>query len=198
MYAQVVDRQPDVSRSDPPEETGTRNDDDALLEVRMSTYLPQRHSPDDGNRSSYRRRHLPHYSTMRRYVLSGSSPPRVDNMLEPPSPLTENPLEPTVLPPGAPQATTHCPPDPPIIPSVEMPDTNLNLGNAGSLEGNQRRTIGGWFRTMMKRRSHNETPHQMPSEGSPKAGPSNERPSTTTPAQRVKASLPFFPLGTTI
>ena len=140
---------------------------------------------------SFRRRHLSHYSTTRRHVLRGSSQPRVDNMLEPPSPLTENPLEPTVLPPGASQATMHGPPDPLMISSVEMPNTNLNLDNAGSLEGNRCRIIGGWFRTMMRRGSRNETPHETPSE-SPKAGPLNQKPSTTTLAQRVKVSLPFF------
>ena len=162
MHAQAIDQQFDESHSDRPELKTASRDDDALLEVRMSTDLPRRRCADDGNRSSCQRKHLPHYSTMRRYVLRGSSLPRVDNMLEPPSPLTENPLESSVLPPDSSEAKPHVPPNPPVIPSVEKSDSKPNPDNAESPEGNQRRTIVAWFRTVTKRVSHSQVAEQTP------------------------------------
>ena len=42
MYVQVIDKQPDGSHSDPPEqEIGSQDDDDALLEVRISMFPPK-------------------------------------------------------------------------------------------------------------------------------------------------------------
>ena len=188
---QAVDQQFDESHSDRPElKTASRDDDDALLEVRMSTDLPRRRCADDGNRSSCQRKHLPHYSTMRRYVLRGSSLPRVDNMLEPPSPLTENPLESSVLPPDSSGVKPHVPPDPPMITSVEKSDLKPNPDNVESSEGTQRRTIVAWFRTMMNLKSgtRSRTAAQTASEESPQTGtpPSNEKPSTISYTQRVK------------
>ncbi|KAF8558573.1 WD40 repeat-like protein [Imleria badia] len=114
------------------------------------------------------------------------------NYDEPPSPLAEShesPLNPAALPSDSSQAKTHPPPDPPIISSLELPDSESNPVNAESSEGNQRRTIGGWFKTMMKRGSHNRTLQQTPSEESPQVGPSNEKRSTITLGKRVQRTV---------
>ena len=98
--------------------------------------------------------------------MRGFSLSRVNNTLEPPSPLAEsreNPSESGGNPPDSSEAKQHVPPDPPIptISSVEIPDSKPNPDNAESSESNQRRTIVGWFRTITKRVSHNRTADQM-------------------------------------
>ncbi|KAF8558569.1 WD40 repeat-like protein [Imleria badia] len=141
---------------EPPElETGSRDDDDALLEVE----LPQKTSTP------------------------------LFNYEEPPSPLAEsreNPLESGALP-----AKPYAPPGPPMITSVEKSNSKPNPDKAESSEGNHRRTAGGWFRTMMKRGSHNRTAHQTPLEESPetKAPLSNRKPSTITLGKRVQRTV---------
>lgn len=127
--------------------------------------------------------------------MRGFSLPRVNNSLQPPSPASDvNPLEPAALPPDSSQARSH-PSAPGLAPisSVATPDPQPHPDNT---EGNQRRTLVGWFRSMIKRGGHKRTPHQAPSEVSPqtsiphtKPTPSNEQPSTISPGQRVKVSV---------
>ena len=197
IYVQVVDRQPDGIHSDLPGlETGSQDDDDALLKARITTVVRRRFT-DGGNRLSCPRAHPPHYSTTMRYVEIRSFLPRVNNTFEPPSPeLHEHALESDGPAPGSPPGKPHSSPGPPITPSVEMPDPNPISDNPVSSEGN-RRTIGEWFRTVMTKRS-NRVPRQPCSEAHPqpgipaqtKASPSNEKPSIMSPGRRQAVSMP--------
>jgi hypothetical protein len=198
IYIQVVDEQPDGTESNPPElETGSQDDDDALLEARIRTVAVRRRFTDGGDRSSCPRAHPPHYSTTMRYVVIPSLLPRIDNTLEPPSPESrENPLESGAPPPDLSPSKLHSSAGPQMIPSVEIPDPKLTSVNPTSSEGN-RRSVRGWFRKVMTTRSHNRTPRQTPSDASPQSGiPSqttlpNEKPSTMAPGRRQKVSVPF-------
>ena len=121
----------------------------------------------------------------------GSSLPRVDSMLEPPSPLAEsreNPLETGALQPDSSEAKPHVPSGPPMASPVEIPESKSNPDKAATSEGKQR-TIGGWFKTMLKRTGHSPPSGESPQTGTP---PSNEKPSTITHAQRVKVSFSFL------
>ena len=196
----VIDQQPDGSHSGPPEvDTSSQSDDDALLEVRISIALPRRFTDDD-DRSSCPRAHLPHYSITMRYVVIKSLVPRVNNTLKPPSPESrENPLESGAPAPGTSPAKPHSSPGPPIIPCVEMPDRKPTPDNPASSEWN-RRSVLGWFRKVMTKRSHHQTAHQTPSEvpsqsgiaSQTKATPPNEKPSTMSPGKRQAVSVPLF------
>ena len=123
-------------------------------------------------------------------------------MLQPPSPASdEKPIESGVLRPDPSQPKPDPPPGPAIISPVETSDPWPNVDNAEPSVGNQRRTLGGWFKTAMKRGNRKRPPHQMPSEESPrtstpqtKTTPSNEQLSTMSPGQRVKVSVPLFSL----
>ena len=119
-------------------------------------------------------------------------------MLEPPSPEScEISLESGAPPPGSSPAKPHPSPGP-LVPPVGMPDPKPTSDNPASSEGS-RRTIGEWFRTGLTKRNHNRTPRQTLSEAPPQSGipsqtkatPPNEKPSTMSPAQRVKVSVPF-------
>jgi hypothetical protein len=171
----------------------TVDDDDALLEARISMVAARRRFIDDSNRSSCPRAHPPHYSTTMRYVAIRSVLPHVNNTLEPPSPASrKKSLQSGAPPPGSSS------PGPPIIPSVEMPDPKPTSDDPASSEGN-RRIIREWFRKVMTKRSHNRTPRRTPSDASPqpgipsktKAAPQNEKPSTMSPGKRSAVSVPF-------
>ena len=83
-----------------------------------------------------------------------------------------------------------------MIPPVDMPDPKTS-DHPASPEGNYR-TIGEWFRTVITKRSHNRTTHQMPSDAPPQSGipsqtittPQNEKPSTMAPGKRKEVSIP--------
>ena len=137
---------------------------------------------------------------MRRYVPRRSCLPRVNDVLQPPSPLAEshgNPLEPGGNAPAtdSSEAKQHVPPDPLIISSVEKSDSKPNPDNAESSGGTRRRTIVGWFRTMTKNGSHSRTADQTPSEESHRTGtpPSNKKSSTIAHAKREKVRSGCFP-----
>ena len=200
IYVQVVAQQPGETHSNPPElETGSQDDDDAILEVKFSTVAGRRRFADGGNRSSCPRVHPGHYSTTMRYVATGSLLPRVNNTLEPPSPESrENPLESGPPAPDSSTANALSSSGPPMIPSVEMqmPDPKRTSDNPASSEGT-RRTVGEWFRRVTTKRSHNQTSRQTPSEAPPqpripsqtKATPSKETPSTMAPGKRQAVSV---------
>ena len=126
--------------------------------------------------------------------------PRVNNMLEPPSPESrENPLESGAPLPSSSPTKPHSSSGPPMIPPVEVPDPKSNSGNPASSERN-RRTIGGWFRSMTTKHGRNRgpAPRQVPSEAPPqsripsgtKATPPKEKPSTMAPGKRQAVSVP--------
>ena len=155
---------------------------------------------DGGDRSSCPRAHAPHYSTMMRYVSIRSFLSCFNNTLEPPSPEScESPLESGAPAPDLSPIKLHSSPEPPMIPSIEVPDTKLTFDKPASSEGN-RRTIGEWFRKVMTKRSHKQTPRQTPSDSSPQSGIQsqtkatlpNEKPSTMSPGRRQAVSGPFY------
>ena len=201
MLAHGIKASSDSERPQDQFETGSQDDDDGLLGVRISTVSARRPFTDGGNRSSYPRAHLRHYSTTTRYVVIRSLISRVNNTLEPPSPescansssLVQHPPA-----PGSSPAKLHFSPGPPMIPSVEMPDPKPTSDNPAST-GDSHRTIGEWMRTVMTKRSRGRTPRQMRPEAPPLSGiPSQtkatspgERPSTMSPGKRQPVSVPF-------
>ena len=130
--------------------------------------------------------------------------PRVDDMLESPSPASDDhPIELGALPPpdSSSEVKPGDPPGPPVNLSVKGPDPKPNPDNTESSEGSQRRTIRGWFRTMTKR-SRNRTPRQMPLEDHAQtstpltqAPPSNKKISTVSYGQRIRVSVSFLRVG---
>ncbi|KAF8558567.1 YVTN repeat-like/Quino protein amine dehydrogenase [Imleria badia] len=112
------------------------------------------------------------------------------NYDEPPSPPAESRGNPGRAP-GSSEAKPHAPLSLPMITTVEVPDAKPNPDHAESSKANQRRNIGGWFKTMMKGGSHKRTPHQTPSEESHQdsTSPSNEKPSTITLGKRVQRTV---------
>ena len=104
-----------------------------------------------------------------------------------------------MLPPDSSEVNPDPPSGPPVTSSVEMPeaasDPKPNPDNTPTPEGIQRRSLGGWFRRMMK--SNRNRSHEIPSEdfsqtGAPQAKPppSNQKASIITPGQRIRVSLP--------
>ena len=134
-----------------------------------------------------------------RYVVRRSLLPRVDDMLEPPSPASDDhPIELGAQPPDSSSEVKPDPPGPPVNPSVKTPDPKPNPDNTEPSEGSQRRTIRGWFKTMTKR-NRNWTSHQMPSEDRTtpptKTPPSNKKSSTVSYGQRIRVSVPCLRVG---
>ena len=84
-----------------------------------------------------------------------------------------------------------------MVPSVEVPGPKSNSDDPALSERN-RRTIGGWFRSMTAKRSRNRAPapRQVPSEpqsgisSQTKATPPKEKPSTMASGKRQKVSVP--------
>ena len=159
--------------------------------------VARRRFTDGGNRSSCPRAHPPHYLTTMRYVVIRSFLPHVNNTLEPPSPASrENSLDSGAPPPDSFTAEPHSSPGPPMIPSVEMPDPKPTSDDAALSEGNRRTK---WFRNVMRKRSHNQTPRQTPSDPCSQSGipsqtqatPQDEKPSTMSHGKRVAVSVPF-------
>ena len=82
IYVQGVDQQPNGSQSNLPEpETGSQDDDDVLLEVRISMLPLEDASTGGGDRLNCPRARPPHYSTTMRYVVITPFLPRVNNTL---------------------------------------------------------------------------------------------------------------------
>ena len=83
-----------------------------------------------------------------------------------------------------------------MILSSEIPDPKPT--SDGPASGN-RRSVGGWFRRVMTKRSHHQSPRQTPSEvvlesafpSQTEATPPNEKSSTMSPGRRQKVSAPF-------
>ena len=137
---------------------------------------------------------------MTRYVVISSLLPRVNNMLEPPSPGSRGgPLESGAPLPSSSPTQPHSSSGPPMIPPVEVPDPKSNSDNPASSE-RSRQAIGSWFRSMTTKRSRNRapTPRQVSSEVPPpsgilsrtKATPPKEKPSTMAPGKRQAVSVP--------
>jgi hypothetical protein len=164
--AKALDEQLEASQVDHPEQESGGRNDDDLLETELLPVAP-------------------------------STPVPLFDYEEPPSPVSdENPLEPDVLPPDSSQAEPGPLPSPAITSSVEMPDPTPNPNNAELSEGIQRRSLGGWLVTAMKRGKRNRAPHQTALAESPqtstpqmKTTPSNKQPSTMSPARRNRRTV---------
>ena len=157
----------------------------------------RRRFTDGDNRSNCLRAHPSHYSTTMRYVAIRSFVLHVNNTLEPPSPASrENSLESDVPPPDSFTAEPHSSPEPPMIPSVEMPGPKPTFDDRASYEGNRRTK---WFGKVITKRSRNRTPRQTPSDACSQSGipsqtqatPQDEKPSTMSPGKRLAVSVPF-------
>ena len=110
----------------------------------------------------------------------------------------KRPLESGSLPPDSFWVNASAVPQ--VTSSVDVADAKPAPEVAESSEGNHRRTLRGRFRTMMRWNSHGRTPHQQPLEESSLSTlhttgtPSNEQPSTMSPAQLVSEYALFLSL----